>query len=121
MSWVWLHQLMCNVSNQARSRAEDAQNKPWRPLPAGRITERQAIRLRWAVVALCLCYSTIHGMDLAIVTLGLLTTTFLYDEVGLSGHYIGKNLCNIGGYTSLELGTTKLMGESLRFQIPDIL
>lgn len=47
-----------------------------------------------------------------IVTLGLVTTTTLYDECGLSGHVIGKNLCNIGGYTSFEIGAMKLMGES---------
>ena len=27
---------------------EDALNKPWRPLPAGRVTEAQARALRWA-------------------------------------------------------------------------
>ncbi|KAI0644093.1 UbiA prenyltransferase family-domain-containing protein [Trametes meyenii] len=108
--WIWLHQLMCNVSNQARSCAEDAVNKPWRPLPSNRVTESQARWLRWAVVALCFGYSMLHGPDLAVVTLGLLATTFLYDEAGLSAHYVGKNFCNIGGYTCLELGATKLMG-----------
>ncbi len=43
MLWIgWTHQLMCNVSNQARSCDEDAINKPWRPLSSGRITERHA-------------------------------------------------------------------------------
>ena len=28
--WVWIHQFMCNVSNQTRGAAEDAVNKPWR-------------------------------------------------------------------------------------------
>ena len=47
---------------------------------------------------------------LVLATLGLLLTTIFYDELGLAGHHIGKNLCNIGGYTTLELGATKVMG-----------
>ncbi|KAI0704551.1 UbiA prenyltransferase family-domain-containing protein [Earliella scabrosa] len=110
MTWIWAHQLMCNVSNQASTPAEDALNKPWRPLPAGRVSERKARLLRWLVVLACLTLSASIGLDLLCVTLGLLLTTFLYDEMGLAGHYIGKNLCNIGGYTTIEIGATKLMG-----------
>ncbi|TBU39889.1 UbiA prenyltransferase family-domain-containing protein [Dichomitus squalens] len=108
--WTWIHQFMCNVSNQARTRLEDAVNKPWRPLPAGRITERQAFVLRWVTVAAAFGCSALHGGDLMLTTLGLLLTTFAYDELGLAGHLIGKSICNIGGYTTLEIGATKLMG-----------
>ena len=105
-----MHQFMCNVSNQAYGAAEDAINKPWRPVPAGRITEEQAFILRWIVVAMCTWYSAAHGVDLVLVTLGLFVTTFLYDEMGLAAHHVGKNFCNIGGYTTFEIGATKLMG-----------
>ena len=104
---------MCNVSNQARSLDEDALNKPWRPLPAGRVTQGQAAVLRWIVVLFCLSFSAVLGSDLVLVTLGLLLTTFLYDEMGLAGHYLGKNLCNISGYTTIEIGATKLIGASV--------
>ena len=110
--WVWIHQFMCNVSNQARGRVEDAVNKPWRPLPAGRVTEHQAFVLRWVTVAACFACSALHGPDLVLTTLGLFLTTLAYDEGGLSGHYFGKSLCNIGGYTTFEIGATKLMGAS---------
>lgn len=106
-----MHQLMCNVSNQARTAAEDTINKPWRPLPARRITQNQAIALRWIVVAICLLLSASLGRDLVLTTLGLLLTTFVYDEMGLAGHYVGKNLCAIGGYTTIEIGATKIMGK----------
>ena len=112
--WVWIHQFMCNVSNQARGRVEDAVNKPWRPLPAGRVTEHQAFVLRWVTVAACFACSALHGPDLVLTTLGLFLTTRAYDEGGLSGHYLGKSLCNIGGYTTFEIGATKLMGASVR-------
>ena len=68
--------------------------------------------LRWAAVGVCIWWSAIHGLDLVLPTLGLLLTTVLYDELGLAGHYIGKNLCNIGGCTTFEIGATKLMGAS---------
>lgn len=108
--WIWMHQFMCNISNQSRGAAEDAINKPWRPLPAGRITESQATALRWASVGLCAWWSAMYGPDLVLPTLTLFITTFLYDELGFAGHYIGKNFCNIGGYTSFEIGATKIMG-----------
>ncbi|KAI0058427.1 hypothetical protein BV25DRAFT_1830078 [Artomyces pyxidatus] len=107
--WMWLHLLLCNVSNQARSREEDAVNRPWRPLPAGRITESQAVGLRWAIVALCICWSLLYDQDLVLTTLGLVATTFLYDELGVASHIVGKNFCNIGGYTSFEVGATRVI------------
>lgn len=113
MIWIWLHQLLCNVSNQARGKSEDALNKPWRPLPSGRLTEPQAVVLRWITVAVCLLLSATYGRDLLMTTVGLILTTLLYDELGMASHHIGKNLCNIGGYTTIEVGATKLMGMSI--------
>ena len=110
VAWLYLHQLMCNVSNQARTGDEDSANKPWRPLPTGRLTEAQAVAFRWAIAALCVCTSLAFGYDIAATSLAAILVTFAYDELGFSDHYIGKNLCNIGGYTMLEIGTTKLMG-----------
>ncbi|KAI0704542.1 UbiA prenyltransferase family [Earliella scabrosa] len=113
MLWIWSHQLMCNVSNQARSKAEDALNKPWRPLPAGRLSECQAGTLRWVVVIVNFALSAWLGglgSDLVLTTFGLLVTTYLYDELGFSNHCLGKNFCNIWGYTMIEIGATKLMG-----------
>lgn len=108
-----MHLLLCNVSNQARSKDEDAINRPWRPQPAGRITASQTVYLRWVMVVACIFYSyLIHGPELVLATIALILTTWLYDEGGLAGHVIGKNLCNIGGYTSFEVGATKIMGGS---------
>ncbi|KAI0644107.1 hypothetical protein C8Q79DRAFT_129844 [Trametes meyenii] len=111
MVWLWLHQLLCNVSNQSRSEAEDAVNKPWRPIPSGRIGAGPAVALRWLLVAACVSYSAArHGPDVALASVTLSVTTFVYDELGLSAHHIGKSACNIGGYTALEVGATKLIG-----------
>ncbi|KAK7054627.1 hypothetical protein VNI00_003090 [Paramarasmius palmivorus] len=55
--WVWTHLLQANVSNQKDSANEDIINKPWRPLPAKRVTESQARALRWCLVVLNLAFS----------------------------------------------------------------
>ncbi|KAJ3733193.1 UbiA prenyltransferase family [Lentinula guzmanii] len=109
--WIWLHLLLCNVSNQARSGAEDAINRPWRPLPSGRLTVPQAIGLRWSMVCLCMLWSTAYGTEALFATATLITTTILYDELGMSKTPFGKNVCNIGGYTSFEFGAVKIMGK----------
>jgi len=108
--WVLVHQLLCNVSNQARSREEDKLNHPWRPLPSGRISESEAVALRWAVVAGCVTLSSMYDQDLVLTTLGLVAVTFTYDELGGAGNVIGKALCTAGGYISFELGATTIIG-----------
>ncbi|KAJ7101906.1 UbiA prenyltransferase family-domain-containing protein [Mycena epipterygia] len=108
-AWIWIHLLLCNVSNQARSKDEDAVNRPWRPILAGRLTESQAYYLRWAIAAGCVLWSAVYGPDQVLTTLGLLLTTFVYDEGGASKHVIGKNFCNIGGYVTFEIGATKII------------
>ena len=110
-SWIWWHLLMCNVSNQAGSKEEDAINRPWRPLPSERITEENAVLLRRAVVVACLALSSLYGPDVVLASAGLILTTFVYDSMGLAAHPIGKNFCNIWGYTMFQTGATKLMGE----------
>lgn len=115
--WVWVHQLLCNVSNQARSHDEDKLNHPWRPLPSGRISESEAVALRWAVVAACVTLSSMYNPDLVRTTLGLVAVTFTYDELGGAGNVIGKALCTAGGYISFELGATTIIGMSCRYYV----
>ncbi|KAJ7814515.1 UbiA prenyltransferase family [Mycena olivaceomarginata] len=116
VAWIWIHLLLCNVSNQARSK-EDAVNRPWRPLPSGRINQSQAIILRYWTVVICVLWSSSYGLDLIAVTIALIATTWLYDEGGASKTALGKNFCNVAGYVSLELGATKLMGAARQLDV----
>jgi 4-hydroxybenzoate polyprenyltransferase len=106
--------LSFNLSNQARSCEEDKLNRPWRPLPAGRITESQAIALHWAIVVLCLLLSSIYDQNLVLTTMGLVAVSFIHDELGAASHIVGKNFCTVGGYASFEIGATTIIGMSLR-------
>lgn len=109
--WIWLHLLQCNVSNQYRSVLEDAVNRPWRPLPSRLISVEHACILRWLLVPLCIGTSLCYGWDVALASACLTLTTVCYDELGLAGHFLGKNLCNVPGYVSFEIGATKIMGK----------
>ena len=46
-----------------------------------------------------------------LITSGLVLTTYAYDEMGFARSPVGKNFCNIWGYTMFQTGATKLMGE----------
>jgi len=112
--WVWCHLLLCNVSNQARSGAEDSINRPWRPLPSQRISVERAILLRWVLGVACLALSSLYSRTLVTTTGVLLLTTVLYDDCKLAGHPLGKNLCNILGYNSFQVGATIVISMSFR-------
>lgn len=87
-------------------------NRPWRPLPSGRVSQAAAVRLRRITVLLCLLHSSAYGWDMTGVTAGLIFTTYFYDNVGLASHHVGKSLCNVGGYATFEIGATKLTGHT---------
>ncbi|KAJ7187836.1 hypothetical protein C8R46DRAFT_978664 [Mycena filopes] len=108
--WTWVHLLQANISNQCDSKAEDRINKPWRPLPADRMTVSQARALRWYVVGVCQITSVFFGVTQASTLLTL--TTILHDDLNLSNHWVGKTLCNSFGYFSFELGATQIIAGS---------
>ena len=108
--WIWIHLLQCNVSNQYKSSDEDTINRPWRPIPSGHISSTDAGLLRITLIPICLCVSSFHGLDVVLTSAGLTMTMIVYDELNLAGHWIGKNVCNVSGYLTFEIGATKVMG-----------
>ncbi len=117
MVWIWLHQLHIDVSNQYRSVAEDTINRPWRPLPSNRLTDRQARHLRYALPPVCLFFSIAGGRDVVLASTVLSIAFVLYDDFGLAGHWFGKNIMNCIGYLGFEYGATKVMGNLFRLHI----
>ncbi|TDL26385.1 hypothetical protein BD410DRAFT_715760 [Rickenella mellea] len=114
-TWIWCHLLECNVSNQTFSAEEDIINKPWRPLPSGRIDIRSARALRWFLMIFCLFLSIPFGRGVFCASAALALVQIVHDDFGLSGHPISKNLCNVGGYLTFEVGSTLVIssGSSL--------
>lgn len=106
--WVWTNLLLFNVSNQRRPEAiqEDGKNKPWRPLPAGRLKGDQARRLLIALhpIAALLSY-TLGAICPCLV---LQTLTFLYNDLGAGDTWILRNLVNAGGFLCFLAGAVQV-------------
>lgn len=112
LCWIWWHILQCNVSNQFKSVEEDQINRPWRPIPSGRVTREEAALLRKVLFVWCIGISACYGWEISLVSLILTVTMYLYDELGLSRHWLGRTLCNVPGYATFEIGAMKIMGKS---------
>ncbi|CAL1711928.1 unnamed protein product [Somion occarium] len=105
--WIWIHLLQFDVSNQTLSEEEDKQNKSDRPLPAGRMTLRNALIFRWILVPVCWLYSLCYSVETFYASVALVALTYIYDEMGAhSGHWIVRNVVNACGFASFEMGAT---------------
>lgn len=108
--WVWIHLLLFNTSNQTQpgALAEDAQNKPWRPLPANRISHASARRLFYATSILCIAFSYVAGGLVESIVLQALT--FLYDDLALGDEwFVARSVINSMGYTNFSLGAIQVL------------
>ncbi|KAI0374536.1 hypothetical protein BV20DRAFT_516247 [Pilatotrama ljubarskyi] len=102
--WIWLHLLQFCLSNQCLSPEEDASNKPWRPIPSGRITAGTARQLRWALLLVCLSVSAHYGVLGASFALAL--GTLVHNELGMDAIWFPRNVCNAVGYAAFNAGAT---------------
>ncbi|KAL5535076.1 hypothetical protein ACEPAF_3169 [Sanghuangporus sanghuang] len=111
--WIWFHVLQFDVSNQTLKPEEDEYNKRDRPLPSKRITWRNAIILRWALVPACWILSAFYSMETVYASITLCILTFIYDELGASaGHWFLRNFVNALGFMSFELGACLVASEN---------
>ncbi|KAG2073279.1 hypothetical protein BDR04DRAFT_1072943 [Suillus decipiens] len=107
--WLWFQLLHFNVSNQSYSADEDVLNKPWRPVPSGRISVKDCRSLRWGLMVFCLSSSYLFCLNVA-MTSGVYTMfLIMHEDFHLSNHPIFKNLCNAGGYATNELGSLLIL------------
>ena len=102
--WVFIHLLQFCVSNQTLDAEEDLKNKPWRPIPSGRISLRSALFLRWTLIPLCLLFSIVCGVLSPSVL--FLAATIAYNELRLGAHWFLRNVLNAVGYASFSFGAT---------------
>jgi len=109
--WAFFHLLQIALSNQS-SGNEDKLDKPWRPVPSGRVSVEQVRRLRWILSAACLAASFVLGRCVFGASLGVTLYTILYDDLLLRGHLVFRNLCIAAGYLASDIGTLTIMSES---------
>ncbi|KAI0190474.1 hypothetical protein EV127DRAFT_495178 [Xylaria flabelliformis] len=102
--WSWSNLFIFNLHNQRHVEgiAEDALNKPWRPIPAGRISTMQTTRLMY------LMYPVILGISLKYGGLGPCLAEALfclwYNEWGGASRPFTKNLQNGLGFACFFAG-----------------
>jgi 4-hydroxybenzoate polyprenyltransferase len=108
--WVWTHILQFDIANQIKAPEEDKVNKPSRPLPAGRISLRNATILRWLIAPLCLAYSALFSTQLMFASLEMQLFTFWYNELDGDKNWLSKNAILALMYGCMELGGTLSAG-----------
>lgn len=105
-AWLVYHLFMFNACNQRGSYIEDSVNKPWRPIPSGRITPSTA-----RILSIWLYISSIAGsiyLQVPWASIMLCFFTYLYNQLKLDNHWASKSLLNAAGYGCFEIGTTVL-------------
>ena len=102
-TWVFLHLLQFCVSNQTSDPEEDRRNKPWRPIPSGRITLAQAQGLRCLLFLLCFAISAQYDVLGAGIVLS--AATIAHNEFGMGAHWFSRNALNAIGYASFSAGS----------------
>nr|WBQ21661.1 hypothetical protein [Myrothecium sp.] len=112
--WLWIHLLPFNVSNQRdlESIEEDRINKPWRPLPSGRMSRREAGFIIVTFYILAQLYSLWLGTGLVQGAVLVLLGTWYNSLGGADCNPFVRNLINSLGYTcfitgALEAATNK--------------
>lgn len=114
--WIWLHLLQFDVSNQIMDIEEDSHNKPDRPLPSNRLTVRNAVILRWALVPVCFLFSALYSRETVYASMALVALTIIYDELGAHArHWLIRNIVNGAGFASFEWGSTLVAGMVLNY------
>ncbi|MCJ1461162.1 hypothetical protein MMC28_011544, partial [Mycoblastus sanguinarius] len=105
--WIWVNLLPFNISNQRQQSAvlEDGANKPWRPIPSGRISLPNAKWLMWACYSVALIVSI--NLDCAVPCLTLIALGWIYNDLGGADYScLVRNFINAAGFTCFASGAT---------------
>ena len=107
--WLWLHLLVEVIANQRlpHSIMEDAINKPWRPLPAARLTADEARKLLLFLVPLVLLCASVWGTST--ISGALLLATWMYNDLGgADENFFTRNVLNAVGLSLFGAGATTI-------------
>ena len=113
-AWQWIQVLAFNLANQGHSPEEDRLNKPYRPIPSGRISAESTLRLRWIVVALGIIHSAFYSIETVYCALGILLVTYLYCDLRVDASHWTIRSCMGGfGFVPNFVGAALIAGEFL--------
>lgn len=112
--WSWLQILCFDIANQALFPDEDRVNKPFRPIPAGRISVENALKLRWFMVILGLVHSACYSIEVFYAAVGNLLVALLYCEGRVdAAHWTIRSLIGGVGYVPYLAGAILIAGEQV--------
>jgi 4-hydroxybenzoate polyprenyltransferase len=107
--WNWLNLLIFDIANQrlANSILEDSVNKPWRPIPAKRITPAAARRLLLAAIPIVFGLTLwLGGME---ETVAMMVLTWMYNDLaGADENYFIRNIINAFGFMCYSSGAARV-------------
>ena len=98
-AWGWINLFLLCINNQRKPIAieEDKINKPWRPLPSGRLSSSQATHVMLGALPVGWLISAYTGGFYQFLLLVLLNVW--YNELGGGDNVIFRNLINAIGFT----------------------
>jgi 4-hydroxybenzoate polyprenyltransferase len=108
--WTWINLLAFTVNNQRSTSSvkEDKLNKPWRPIPCGRLTPENARILGTYAYVLAQAASVFAGGGLAQSSL-LWVLGYIYnDRGGAESGFVIRNLLNAAGFASFASGALEV-------------
>ncbi|KAL8712488.1 MAG: hypothetical protein Q9220_003336 [cf. Caloplaca sp. 1 TL-2023] len=108
--WTWTSLLMEDISNQRlpASILEDAINKPWRPIPSGRVTAEESRILLLNLVPLVFLLA--WYLNVTRESAAFAICTWLYNDLeGSSEGPLIRNALNAAGLVSLYAGATAIV------------
>ena len=109
--WLWLNLLSFDVANQRldESVEEDAINKPWRPIPAGRLARQEARHILMLVIPLTLCFSgLVGGFQESLI---MVTLNWIHNDLqGGDENFCYRNLLNALGFMDFAVGASLVLG-----------
>lgn len=112
VGWIWIHLLVENIENQRSDESiiEDRLNKPWRPLPSGRLTSSQA--RTWVSCAVYMALTASTALSALKPSMVLLVHIWLYNGSKWEGssHAVWiRNAFNAGGIMCFSWGALSAM------------
>ena len=107
--WVWFNVLLFCLHNQRRPESvlEDAVNKPWRPIPAKRITAGETTRILFGLYPLSYFFSWYQGVLGPCMLLTFLTIWY-NDFGGADCSGVIRNFLNAAGFSCFHSGALQI-------------
>ena len=108
--WVWINLLPFTIGNQRQPSAikEDTLNKPWRPIPSGRLTPDTAERLMKLLYFIAIIVSYI--LESLPQCLSLILLGYVYNDLnGGDIDCVLRNFINACGYTCFSSGAMQVV------------